>query len=187
MSVRQYFLLLLLVTPQFSVAIELTNDDLFFDIHTVTISISDQVEDGCLPRPQSVLVSAAAALRRNEFRIVDPDDAPPFTPDIQITALGYEASQDCVVVFSMSLVKNVDARVPFSENLPESYQRTPLTVELEIYKSLLTGQREGMQAQIEHEADKAGDNLFTAVDQARNSVETNWPLLWEAYRPTPDE
>lgn len=187
MSIRQNLLLLLLVTPQIAAAIELTNEDLFFDTHAVTISISDQVEDGCLPRPQSVLVSTAAALRRNEFRIVDPDEAPSFTPDVQVTALGYETSEDCIVVFSMSLVKSVNAILPNSENLPEPYRQAPLTVELEVYRSLLTGQREGMQAQLEREADKAGDDLFAAVDGARNSVEANWPLLWEAYAAESDD
>jgi len=185
MSIRQYILLSLLFTPQFAIAIELTNEDLFFDTDSVSISISDQVEDGCLPRPQLVLGSAVAALRRNGFRLVDPDEAPPFTPDVQITALGYEASQNCVVVFSMSLLKNVNAIVPNSESLPEAYQQAPVTVELEVYRSLLTGQKEGMQAQLEQEADKAGDDMLAAVDRARNSVETNWPLLWEAYASAP--
>ena len=187
MSIRQYLLLSLLITPQFSAAIELTNEDLFFDAHTVTLSISDQVEDGCLPQPQSVLASAAAALRRNEFRIVDPDEAPPFTPDVHVTAFGYKTNEDCIVVFSMSIAKNINAAVPNSESLPETYQRTTLLVELAVYRSLLTGQREGMQAQLEHEADKAGDDLFAAVDRAKNSVETNWPMLWEAYTSAPDD
>jgi hypothetical protein len=187
MSIRQYFLLSLLITPPFSAAIELTNEDLFFDASTVTLSISDQVKDGCLPKPQSLLAAAAAALRRNEFRIVDPDEAPPFTPDVHVTALGYEANEDCIVVFSMSIARNINAAVPNSESLPETYRRTTLLVDLTVYRSLLTGQREGMQAQLEREADMAGDDLFTAVDRAKNSVETNWPMLWEAYTSAPDD
>ena len=187
MSIRQYLLLSLLITPQFSAAIELTNEDIFFDVLTVTLSISDQVEDGCLPQPKSAMASTAAALRRNEFHVVDPDEASPFTPDVHVTALGYETSEDCIVVFSMSIAKNINAAVPNSEGLPETYQRTTLLVELEVYRSLLTGQREGMQAQLEREADTAGDDLFAAVDRAKNSVETNWPMLWEAYTSAPDD
>lgn len=186
MSIRKYFLLLLLVTPRFSVAIELTNEDLFFDTNSVTISISDQVEDGCLPQPQSVLVSTAAALRNNAFRIVDPDTAPPFTPDVRVTALGYEGSQDCIVVFSMVLSKNLNAIVPNSESLPETHQQTPVMIELEVYRSILTGQREGMQAQIERETDNAVADLVAAVDRAKNSVQTNWPQLWEANASEPE-
>jgi hypothetical protein len=87
----------------------------------------------------------------------------------------------------MSIAKNINAAVPNSEGLPETYQRTTLLVELEVYRSLLTGQREGMQAQLEREADTAGDDLFAAVDRAKNSVETNWPMLWEAYTSAPDD
>jgi hypothetical protein len=184
---RQFFQLLFLVTPQLAVAIELSNEDLFFDAKSVSISISDQVEDGCLPQPQSVLNSTVAALRGNEFIIVDPEQAPPFTPDVRVTALGYEASQNCVVVFSMVLARNVNAIVPNSESLPETYQRMPAVVELVIYESLLTGQREGMQAQIEREANNAVADLRAAVDRARNSVETNWPLLWEANSSARDD
>lgn len=186
MSIRQFFLLSLLVTPQLAVAIELTNEDLFFDVHTVTLSISDQVEDGCLPRPKSVLASTAASLRANKFRIVDPAEAPPFTPDVQVIALGYAVDDECVVVFSMTLVKIVSATVPHSGSLSKHDQQTLITVPLEIYKSLLTGQREGMQDQIAREADKGSDDLLIAVDRAKNFVETNWPLLWEAYTAAPD-
>jgi hypothetical protein len=176
MRVRHCLLLLFLVSSEFAVALELTNEDLFFDVHAVTLSISDQVEDGCLPRPDSV-----------KFRIVDPDEAPPVTPDVQITALGYAADQDCVVFFSISLVKSVTATVPYSESLPDSYQQTPLAVELGVYESLLIGQLEGMQGQLEREAEKGGNDFLLAVERARASVESNWPLLWEAYASATDD
>ncbi|MDH3511665.1 MAG: hypothetical protein OER85_12505 [Gammaproteobacteria bacterium] len=187
MRVRHCLLLLFLVSPAFAVALELTNEDLFFDVHAVTLSISDQVEDGCLPRPDSVLASTAAVLRGDKFRIVDPDEAPPVTPDVQITALGYAADQDCVVFFSISLVKSVTATVPYSESLPDSYQQTPLAVELGVYESLLIGQLEGMQGQLEREAEKGGNEFLLAVERARASVESNWPLLWEAYASATDD
>lgn len=187
MRVRHCLLLLFLVSPGFSVALELTNEDLFFDVHAVTLSISDQVEDGCLPRPGSVLASAAAVLRGDKFRIVDPDKAPPFTPDVQITALGYATDQDCVVLFSIALVKSVTATVPYSESLPDSYQHAPLAVELGIYESLLIGQLEGMQDQLEREAQKGSNEFLVAVETARDSVESNWPLLWEAYVSATDD
>jgi hypothetical protein len=52
---------------------------------------------------------------------------------------------------------------------------------LQVYKSLLAGDRQGMQRQIELEADQGGDDLRIAVDEARSAVQANWPELWEAY------
>jgi hypothetical protein len=181
MSIRRYCLLLLLLIPQITFALDLATEDLFFDVKSVTLSMTDQAEDGCLPNPQSVSARMAAALRRNAFIIADPENSPPSTPDVEVTALGYAVNEDCVVVFTVALSREFNADVPHAENLPAADQQTPITVKLPVYRSLLSGDRQGMQTQIEHEVDRAGDELGVAVDAAKSSVKANWPQLWEAY------
>lgn len=181
MSIRRCFLVSLLLTPQFTFAADLSNQDLYFDVHSVTLSVSDQVSDGCLPAPKSLSAAMAAALRRNAFLIVDPDNASPTVPEVEVTALGYAVNDDCMVAFSVDLVRQINGEVPYSVDLAESARRSPFLLRLPVYKSLLAGERQGMQRQIELEADQGGDDLRVAVDEARSAVKANWPELWEAY------
>jgi hypothetical protein len=181
MSIRRSLLVSLLLAPQFAIAADLSNQDLYFDVHSVTLSVSDQVSDGCLPAPKSLAAAMAAALRRNAFVIVDPENASATVPEVEVTALGYAVNDDCMVVFSVDLVREINADVPYSEELDESARRAPFLLRLAVYKSLLTGGRQGMQRQIELEADQGGDDLRVAVEEARSAVKRNWPELWEAY------
>jgi hypothetical protein len=95
--------------------------------------------------------------------------------------MGYAVNEDCVVVFTVALSRKLNADVPHAENLPAVDQQASITVKLPVYRSLLSGDRQGMQTQIEHEVDRAGDELGVAVDDAKSSVKANWPQLWEAF------
>lgn len=181
MTIRRCFLLLLLVTPSIAFAIDLSNQDLYFDVEQVSLSVSDQVTDGCLPAPQAVSAKMAAALRRNAFVIVDPEKARAAVPEVEVTALGYAVNEDCMVVFTVDLVRQINADVPYSQGIDAANRRAPFLLRLQVYKSLLAGDRQGMQRQIELEADQGGDDLRIAVDEARSAVQANWPKLWEAY------
>lgn len=151
---------------------------LVFDITEVNLEVSDQVKDGCLPRPSSVHASAEAALRRNKFSIVDKDKS--FLPaTVRITALGYAHSNYlCVVSFSLVITKFIGAKVPHSSDLDESLNMTIAPVQYEIYSTVLTGPKNAMQNRIEREAEKAANEFFIKIERSKDYVKSKWPQLW---------
>lgn len=161
-----------------SMMLEGGSQALVFDITEVNLEVSDQVKDGCLPRPGSVNASAEAALRRNKFSIID-EDTSFLPPTVRITALGYAPSNYmCVVSFSLVITKFIAAKVPHSADLDESLNMTIAPVQYEIYSTVLTGPKNDMQDRLEREAEKAANEFFIKIERSKDYVKSKWPQLW---------
>lgn len=156
------------------------NQVLLFDVTDVKLEVSDQVKDGCMPQPNSVNVSAEAALRRNKFSIVNGEDSF-WAPSVQITVLGYAHSDYlCAIFFSLAITKYIGANVPHTSELDDSMKITLAPVRYEVYSTVLTGPKNGMQDRIEREAEKAVNDLFITIERSKDYVKGKWPKLWRA-------
>ncbi|MDY6992851.1 MAG: hypothetical protein SVR94_09655 [Pseudomonadota bacterium] len=162
-----------------SMMLEGGSQALVFDITEVNLEVSDQVKDGCLPRPDSVNASAEAALRRNNFSIVD-EGTSFLPPTVRITALGYApGNYMCVVSFSLVITKFIAAKVPHAAELDESLKMTIAPVQYEIYSTVLTGPKKDMQDRVEREAEKAANEFFIKIERSKDYVRLKWPQLWD--------
>lgn len=153
---------------------------LIFDVKSVALEVSDQVEGGCMPRPNSIRASAEAALRRNGLSVIG-DEQTLLTPVAKVSALGYAHSDYlCVVAFTFSISKFIGANVPYSNNLDESMRSTLAPIEIDIYSTILSGGKSDMQDRLEREAEKGANDLFIAVERSKDYVKSKWPALWQA-------
>lgn len=153
---------------------------LIFSIDEVALEVNDEVVDGCLPRPSSVLSSAEAAFRRNNISVSTETELN-FMPTVYIGALGYAASEySCVIALSMTLERWSGVSVPHTARLPEEMKTTLAPIRWQLYSTVLTGSKSNMQDRIEREAEKGANKIFITIDRAKDSVESNWPQLWNA-------
>jgi hypothetical protein len=103
------------------------------------------------------------------------------TPNIQVTALGYEHSDYlCVVAFSLAITKYIGANVPHTSELDDSLKTTLAPVQYQVYSTVLTGPKSGMQDRIEREAEKAANDFFIMIERSKGYVKSKWPQLWKA-------
>lgn len=154
------------------------NSALIFNVETVKLTVNDEVIDGCLPNPSSVRNTAEAALRRNNISVVD--EGSYFDAEVEIAPNGYSIGQNaCAVNFSMSIKQILPVTIPHSEKL-DNINETLTHVNWQIYSALLTGSKADMQRRIEREAEKGSNELFIAIDRAKDSIKDKWPQLWKA-------
>lgn len=158
---------------------------LVYNIDSVFISVEDGVTDGCMPQPESVKTTTEAALRRNNFDIVDLDSSPLqglFASEVKVSTLGYELdSSSCAVVLSINLIKPSDITVPFAKSVYGDDNSVLEGFPIPIVHVLLTGKKSDMQTRIERQVEKGIDKLFIGIDRAKDNVKNEWPKLWEAY------
>lgn len=170
----------ILSAEQPSVVVEGGADVLIFNIDEVGLQVNDDVVDGCLPRPSSVGAATEVALRRNNISAsVETESS--LRPTVYVSALGYSTSEyTCVIAFLMSLEIWSPVSVPYSANLSEDMKTTIVPIKWQMYSTVLTGPKSDMQERIEREAEKGANNIFIEIDRAKDTVESQWPQLWEA-------
>ena len=137
------------------------------------IDVSDQVTDGCLPRPSRLLDKMETSLRKSGFSISRVES--PFVPTVQITALGYSIDDDfCAVHLKVTLHFLNPTSVPRSRGT--SYGRLTLAeLNTNIGSSLFTYSKRQMQSRLESRIEELADDLYLMISRAKDALETDFP------------
>lgn len=144
-----------------------------------SISIDDQVTDGCLPFPKRLKDVFEASLRRDNFQIINPTT---FGDNIVITAIGGESQKgSCVVYLDANLYQTIFVRVPFTGeivndkivNIRDGILRLPNI----IGDRLLVQRKEIMQTKIEQVVSNFADDLYLKIMRARDLIYPDFPNM----------
>lgn len=129
-------------------------------VQDVTISVSDNVQGGCLPRP-----SALADVVERRFETAGISRSEESTNTIWVSVLGYAMSES---VCAVSLAMRIDALSPISSSgLPENV--SPLAfVTLSSRSTIMTGPKDDMQAQINDGVAQMSDIIAQDIVRARS-------------------
>lgn len=150
-------------------------------IKSVSISVTDQVVDGCLPSPEIVKNKLEIGLRKNNFRIKDNTDKGSLH-DINIHAIGFAVGGDkslCVVNLTVSLNIHRAVTAYYAWNVSDGQTFTPIAYTLT--SGLMSGPKNGMQKRIESQAAAQADTLYLEVSRAQDKIFSRWPSIKENY------
>ncbi|AUZ83801.1 hypothetical protein [Methylophaga nitratireducenticrescens] len=144
-----------------------------------SITVSDQVTDGCLPNPGQLKDKMEIALRKNGFGIEKGTAF--FTDKILITALGYKISDSaCVIHLSVDLIFPTNISVPLAIIGPEG-DSTFVPYTYQIGDNLLKSIRSSMQGHLNKQVTEYADKLYLDISRARDDIFTKFPSLKDSY------
>lgn len=139
-----------------------------------SISVSDQVTDGCLPQPLRLKDRLEVSLRKVGFDITD---EVPFSNDLSITVLGYSTSSTtCAVSSYMSLSFPISVIAPFAQDISGG-STTFTRYDFTFNHVLMTGQKSDMQSRLEKWATDGGDELYLTISRARDETFQKFPSI----------
>ncbi len=146
--------------------------------NTFSITISDQVTGGCLPRPSELKNKMEISLRRNGFKIVDYEKNP--MNNIYITAIGYKITDSsCAVHLSTELSMATAVNVPYAE---KNNELTVTYVNYSLGSNILTGDRYSMQKRLEKIVSESADSLYLNVSRAKDYIFEKFPAIEVNYK-----
>lgn len=144
-----------------------------------SITVADQVKDGCLPRPGALKDAMEVSLRKSGFQI--DTERQPLGKQIIIVALGYARGADsCVVSLRAELRLWMLSNVPHMSNDIENRNTLILHSHL-IGHDLLSGSKSTMQKRLEDASREYADTLFLSIRRAQDDIFLKFPRIKEGF------
>lgn len=129
-------------------------------VQSLTVSVQDNVRDGCLPDPDALKTEAELVLRQSDLKVLDESDAaadPESKYSVFLTALGYKTPQGlCIVSFS--------AEVWRFSFLKEGHGAPVVAFQ---WGTLLSGPTGDMQSRLREQAHIAASEIANEILKAR--------------------
>jgi len=144
------------------------------------IEYSDEVTDGCLPRPARMKDKMELTLRKNGFSIAT--EELPMANVIVVSAIGYvpSASAICVVHIEANLIFKALVFVPYSQTVPGE-DKTLASIVHQFGNVVLTGPKNGMQGRIEKQVEEFGEELYLTISRSKDHIKKHFPEIIEYH------
>lgn len=153
-------------------------NSLIATIDTFSITVNDQVRDGCLPNPRGLKDKMEISLRKNGYKISDENDLP--INDIYISAVGGKTpSTSCVVSLSVDLRFLTASQVPFTTSSKD--KMTLVYSRYHIGDGLHLENSNSMQTLLNKEISYYGDKLYLDISRAQDDIFTKFPSIKKEY------
>ena len=152
---------------------------LLVDKKAFTVTASDEVTGGCLPKIGKIKETMEQSLKNNGFEIVDDPSA--LTPEIRIVALGFMNNGSCSVTLLTNLNFYIAAKVPAAANLPGANE-TILNYSYPIEMQIVNSPRSRMQAMLIEATKENANKVYMAISRAKDIIFEKFPQIREEIK-----
>lgn len=151
-----------------------------------SISVDDQVKNGCLPYPNKLKDAAEIGLRRNGF-ILETDETNAYLPNrahIFIRAVGSKSRSICFANIDVKLGMYRVTEIEWAKEPADIYgdgQHVYIMVYHSLNNLVLIGPSNYIQSSMEIYAKDTMDDLFLDVSRARDDIFAKFPSIKNRY------
>lgn len=152
---------------------------LLVDKKAFTVTVSDEVTGGCLPKIEKIKETMELSLKKNGFEIVADPSA--LTPEIRIIALGFMNNGSCSVTLLTHLNFYIAVKVPAAANLPRGNE-TILNYSHPIEMQIVNSPRSRMQAMLVEATKENANKVYMAISRAKDIIFEKFPQIREEIK-----
>ena len=158
---------------------------LLVDKNTFFVSVTDEVTGGCLPKPAQLKETMEKALKNHGFKIAK-DRENPFTPEVNISTLGFRVNGMCAVEMNVNMYFPVQVVVPKASDVPTG-NKTYATYTYSIGAYIANYRRSQMQKQLNKISRKFSDRIYMYISKAKDDIFPKFPSIERKVKATISE